>query len=80
MKTPRGYKRMANGKLTKAKPVAHKKKAQKRKHTKRKKKGKGVATALMSVGKAILPSLLAGLVVEQVTKKRGGGLKLLGMK
>jgi hypothetical protein len=75
MKTPREYKRMANGKLTKAKPVA-----QKRKHTKRKKKGKGVATALMSVGKAILPSLLAGLVVEQVTKKRGGGLKLLGMK
>ena len=85
MKTPRGYKRQANGKLTKTttKQVAHKKKAQKKKHTKKHaKRGKGVGAALMSVGKAIIPSLLAGLVADEIGKKmkRGNGLKLLGVK
>ena len=84
MKTPRGYKRMKNGKLTKTttKRVAHKRKAQKKKHRKKGKQGKGIGSALMSVGKAIIPSLLAGLVADEIGKKmrRGNGLKLLGVK
>lgn len=82
MKVPKGYKRLANGKLAK---TTTKKKATKRKGAKKKshhKKGKGVGSVLMAGAKLLGPAILSSLVADEVTKrmKRGNGLKLLGMK
>ena len=95
-RTPRGYRRKANGLLEKKK-TAHGKKKKTKGKQKRKQKGKGYASAAMSGVKAAAPylkegaKLLAPLVLGELVNqaviaskkkksKKGGGLKRAGIR
>ena len=83
MKVPRGYKRMANGKLVKTTKAPKKKHSHKKKAPKKRQSGKGVGAMVIGAAKILGPAIVSGLISDEISKrlkKKGKGLKLMGMR